>query len=234
VTYDTFPPADYNEYPKLFARNDFWNQVRRTIDGVPITESEILEITRSIRSQLSLSQDDLLLDLACGNGALASYLFPAIISYHGIDASQYLIEIATEFFAKPPRITFQHSDVATYVLNEQNPERFTKVLCYGSFQYFSQNDAKIVLDTINSRFTNVDLFLIGNLPDRDKAHLFFGPSIPPERILNDPAAKIGIWRTKDQFKTLAREYGWQSTFSTLDPAIFNAKYRYDVVLTRMT
>jgi SAM-dependent methyltransferase len=234
VTYDTFPPADYNEYPKLFARNDFWNQVRRTIDGSPITESEILEITRSIRSQLSLSQDDLLLDLACGNGALASYLFPAIISYHGIDASQYLIEIATEFFANPPRITFQHSDVATYVLNEPTPERFTKVLCYGSFQYFSENDAKIVLDTINSRFTNVDLFLIGNLPDREKAHLFFGPSIPPEKLLNDPAAKIGIWRTKDQFKTLARKYGWQSTFSTLDPAIFNAKYRYDVVLTRMT
>jgi hypothetical protein len=47
-----------NGSPKLFARNNFWNQVGRTINGIPITDSNILEITRSIRSQLSLSQDD--------------------------------------------------------------------------------------------------------------------------------------------------------------------------------
>ena len=32
---------DYTERPKLFDKNDFWRQVRRTIKGKPVDETQI-------------------------------------------------------------------------------------------------------------------------------------------------------------------------------------------------
>ena len=36
-----FPKWDYKEYPKTLPPDDFWGQVRRTVMGKPISESEI-------------------------------------------------------------------------------------------------------------------------------------------------------------------------------------------------
>ena len=80
-------------------------------------------------------------DLACGNGALSHRLVEGCAALVGVDLSPYLIQIANQHFAQAPRVSFFADGAAQYLRAEATPERFTKVLCYGSFAYFSDEDA---------------------------------------------------------------------------------------------
>lgn len=67
--------AFYKEHPKTCARDDFWSQVKRTVNGKPVSQDQIEMIVDAVISGLSLGMDDRLLDLCCGNGALTRYFF---------------------------------------------------------------------------------------------------------------------------------------------------------------
>ena len=55
-------------------------------------------IVNAVVTGLSLAPTDVVLDLACGNGALSSYLFDKCAGLVGIDISPYLIEDRSEGF----------------------------------------------------------------------------------------------------------------------------------------
>ena len=66
-----------------------------------MSEEQIAMIVQAIRNKLQLCADDIVLDLACGNGALGSYLIDDCAMIHGVDWSEYLIEVANSRFAFP-------------------------------------------------------------------------------------------------------------------------------------
>lgn len=76
---------DYLERPKQFDRKDFWQQVRRTINGQPISDDQIQLIVQQIAKGLSLGQRDRLLDIGCGNGALTVLLAPLAGEILGVE-----------------------------------------------------------------------------------------------------------------------------------------------------
>jgi hypothetical protein len=200
-----YPTVDYDAHARTCAPEDFWAQVKRTVRGQPVSEDQI-EISRRLFAE-------------CG-------------SWLGVDLSDYLIEVANRHFADPPRINFVAAGAAEYLTAESQPERFSKVLCYGSFAYFSQTDAQATLQLLHERFVNVGTIFIGNLPDRARASAFYAPRQPEPGELTDPKAQIGIWRTREEFAALAAETGWEATFPAMPPGFFAAKYRYDAVLRR--
>jgi SAM-dependent methyltransferase len=223
--------TDYEEYPKTLARDDFWGQVRRTIYGRRITEDDVAVIVNVIKDGLRLSNDDALLDLACGNGALTARLFSSCGSVRGVDRSSYLIEIAKEHFEESPRYMFVQSDILTYVLSEPEPQRFTKVMCYGSLPMLAVDAVHNMLSELRRRFPNIERILVGNLPDKERAHLFFGEDFEQRRPnLGDPTSQIGVWWSQNDFAELAGACGWRASFSRMPPHVFNAHYRYDAVL----
>ncbi len=228
----TFAKSDYKEYPKTLAAGDLWGQVRRTVNGKPVTDDQIAYIVSAIRAGLALRADDVLLDLACGNGALSRYFADDCAALHGVDFSPYLVEVATRLFARPPRVTFALADAASYVREEPEPERFHQVLCYGSFPFFKEADGATVLRELCRRFLNVRRIYIGNVPDRDRAHLFYraGKADPAE--LDDPAAAIGRWRTAAEWTEFAAGHGWKARFHHMPREFYASHYRFDVVLDR--
>ena len=205
--------------------------MRRTANGKPVSDAQIALIVAAIRDGLQFSKEDVVLDLACGNGALSSYLFDDCRSLHGVDYSPYLIEVATKRFQVPGKSTFMVDDAAHYVQDERDAGRFTKALCYGSFAYFTEADARQVLRGLRERFVNVSRFFIGNLPDRDRAHLFYAPEKDYTSELKDYAAQIGIWRSEAEFHTLAANEGWELTSTLMPPEFFAAHYRFNALLT---
>lgn len=226
-----YPKSDYKEYPKTLDPNDLWGQVRRTVNGKPVSEAQIAMIVAAIRDGLQFSKDDVVLDLACGNGALSSYFFEDCRSLLGVDYSPYLIEIATKRFQIPGKSTFVVDDVAHYIEDERDPGRFTKALCYGSFAYFPEADARHVLRGLRNRFVNVSRLLIGNLPDRDRAHLFYPPGTDYTSELEDHATQIGIWRSRAELSALAADTGWELTATLMPQEFYAAHYRFDALLT---
>lgn len=222
----------HKEHPKKCATDDFWGQVSRTINGVPVSQENIDIIVNAIRDGLSFSSDDALLDIGCGNGALSQYFFDEVAYFHGIDFSEYLIKIAKSNFEKKPTHVFTEKDAVEYVETETDTDKYTKVLCYGAFTYFSFENAERLLSAIANRFTNVDRIFIGNLPDKDRAHLFYHAGKDYSNLLEDRESPIGIWRSKDEFSRLANKTGWDVEFFVMPEDFYSAHYRYDALLRR--
>lgn len=227
-----YPKFDHNEYAKTRAPDDFWGQIRRTVQGAPVSEEQIEMIVDEIRSRIQLKPDDNLLDLACGNGALSRLFFDSCAEYLGVDFSEHLISVAKKNFEVLPRCQFMVQGAAEFVRLEPHPERFSKVLCYGSFSYFPAADAIEVLRTLFEKFTNVQTVFIGNLPDKDRAAAFYKEKQVSEEELLDNASQIGIWRNKREFAQLASDAGWKAKFSVMPTKYYASYYRYDVLLSR--
>lgn len=227
-----FLKSDYKEYPKTLAADDLWGQVRRTVNGKPVGEDQIQMMVKAIKAGLDLQPTDHCLDIACGNGALSSYLFDGCASLFGVDYSQYLIEVALSRFAKPPKYDFLMSDAAAYTRTEAKPARFNKALCYGSFSFLPETDAHEMLENLHSRFSGVSHVFIGNLPDKDRAHLFYPAGKDYSSELSDHAAQIGIWRSEEELRRLARATGWKLEAVNMPAAFYASHYRFDALLTR--
>jgi SAM-dependent methyltransferase len=230
IASESLKKSDYKHYPRTLAADDYWGQVRRTVNGAPVGEDQIQMIVEAIVGALQLRPTDVVLDLACGNGALSSRLYDSCAELLGVDFSEFLIAIAQEKFERLPRYVYRCDDAAHYTETEAEPTRFTTALCYGSFSFFSPDNSERVLTQLRERFTSVERVFIGNLPDRDLAHLFFAQGLPEDSLLDDHTEQIGTWRTKQQMTELAARCGWDASFSTMPPTFFS-KYRYDVLLT---
>ena len=225
-------PANYDAHARSVAADAFWKQVRRTVNGEPIAEAQIMLIVNAVITGLSLEPTDVVLDLACGNGALSSYLFDKCAGLVGIDISPYLIEIAQKNFARSPNYRFCVEDAVSYLMHEGDTSIFTKGLIYGAFQYFARDDAVAMLKALKERFSGVQKVFIGNIPNRRRADRFFGELNPTAAELNDHEARIGAWYLPEEFESLAQAAGWQASCSYM-PADFDASsYRFDVTLER--
>src|ERR1700694_1111367 len=163
---DQFPKWDYKEYPKTLPPDDLWGQVRRTVYGKPVSEDQIKMMVDAIVAGLELKSTSVLLDIGCGNAALAARLFPYCDQCLGVDFSEYLISVANSRFASP-RHTFICQDVVEYAAQETEPLRFDKALCFGMFAYLSDASAQSLLAYLYQRFVNVGLVFIGSIPDPD-------------------------------------------------------------------
>jgi hypothetical protein len=202
------------------------------VHGKPVSEEQIAMIVQAIRVNLRLCPDDIVLDLACGNGALGNYLIDDCAMIHGVDWSECLVEVASSRFAVPDRTTFLVDDAAHYIENEPDPTRFTKVLCYGSFSYFSEEDAVRVLTGLARRFVKVEQVFIGNLPDAARADRFYPAEKDYHAELRDHTAAIGVWRSEPELRDLASITGWKLEIAMMPKDFYAAHYRFDAVLTR--
>ena len=223
---------DFKVYPKGLGEKDYWGQVKRTVNGKPVSEDQIQLILNAVCANLELRPGggDTLLDLGCGNGALSQLLFDRIFAFLGVDYSEYLISVAKREFEQLPDFRFDLADVMDYVIGERAPERFNKVLCYGCFSYFPL--AEDLLSRLYQRFTNVTHVFLGNLPDKARMDHFYRGALPDADELANHDSKIGIWRTAEDLIALAERAGWKARISYMPTTFFASHYRYDVTLVR--
>ncbi|MFC1778223.1 class I SAM-dependent methyltransferase [Pseudomonadota bacterium] len=185
----------------------------------------------AIKSGLALLPDDVLLELACGNGSLINLLFNSCKGYLGVDISEHLISVAKKNFEISPDYEFSAQEALEYVRQEQKPQKYTKMLCYAGFQYFPDSDVVEILSSIRVRFSNIQTIFIGSLPDKDRAEEFYHSRRPSAEELSDCFTAIGIWRSRVEFQELAFKAGWKVKFSTMPTEYFSSYYRYDALLS---
>lgn len=217
-------------YPTQCDPKDFWGQIKRTVNGRPVPEEQIQMIIDSIFQSLDMNSTDTLLDLGCGNGALAERLFSKMKAYRGVDFSDYLIEVAKNNFEKFPDYTFEVAEMLAFLRADKLSHLPTKVLIYGCFSYLSRDSSKEVLALLFSKYLNVQKVFIGNLPDKAKSEDFFKDR--PQLNLDDPQSPIGVWRTVQEFKALAESVGWTAVVHFMPSSFYSAHYRYDIILQR--
>ena len=225
-----YPRLDYDAWARTVPADDLWAQVRRSVRGAAVPESDIALIVAAIAEGLSLGPEDVLLDLACGNGALGSRL-PHGVGYLGSDISPYLIGIARARFAMPGR-GFVVRGAGAHVAGEPDTARFTRALLYGSFAYLGDEEAAAVLSGLFARFPRVSRVFLGNLPDAARMGAFYGDALPSDEELSDPGSRLGIWRSRAAVGAMAERAGWRVAFPEMPAGFFAAHYRFDVLLRR--
>ncbi len=222
----------YKTHPDSCDPDDLWGQVMRTVNGKPVAEEQIQLIVDFVVTTLNLNNEDLLLDLCCGNGALTDRFFNYCAGGVGIDFSEPLINIAIKRFRKNNQREYTLSDVEEFLNHGKSANQFTKAVCYGSFMYLPEKKALNTLKLLGEKFGTIEKILIGNLPDKDKFQAFNKSRGIKHHITDDPAEPFGIWRTKKEFSEMATMTGWKVTFSEMPENFYSAGYRYDAILTR--
>lgn len=222
----------HKEYPKKCDPRDFFGQVKRTVNGKPISEEEINLIINAIRDNLDLKHTDVLFDIGCGNAALASRLFDSIKGYIGVDFSEYLVSVANENFAKAGYEIIL-DDAIKYLEQTEVDSIVTKVLCYGVFSYFEPKNAEKLLKLVRVKFPNVKRVFIGNIPDKKRADKFYYEEIDYENLLDDHQSSIGKWWAINDFQRLGKSAGWNAEFHFMPSGFYSAHYRFDVLLKRL-
>jgi len=220
----------YRNHPQTCDPEDFWGQVKRTVNGRPVPQEQIDMIVAAVCSGLQLGAEDVLLDLCCGNGALTTYFFQRCAGGLGVDYSEYLINIARTNFARRTPDEFQLDDSLKFASDYARPERFTKALCYGALMFFTVQDAAHLLAALRRRFRSLARLFIGNLPDRDRMHDFFRQGEYRPGIENDPTSPTGVWYTAGEFTRMAEDAGWSVEIQHMPESFYAAHYRFDALL----
>lgn len=221
----------YQTHPTTCAPDDYWGQVRRTVNGQPIPDEQIELIVESMREALQLESTDRLLDLCCGNGALSSRWFAQCAGGLGVDDSEPLIQVALADFAKPPREEYLLASVLDFA---RTPEEFgdvggiEKAICFASLQYLPRERVRLWLADLRRGMPKLKRLVIGNLPDRERVDAFAeaGAELP----LDDPDSALGCWWRPDELKLLADRAGYRCRIQTPPDSFYAAHYRFDAIL----
>jgi SAM-dependent methyltransferase len=223
----------YSEWIKTWP-DDLWGQTgagHRNIPGEDSAEA----LVETLLAHLDLQKYDVLLDLGCGNGALTNLIFEHCAGGVGADGIAPLIATAKSRFENKTR-QFLKRDMLDCVMSLPKPERFTKALINGAFQYLWPEDATAVLQQLNKRFTRVNRLVLGLLPDRDHLSLenkivaIMLPDGIPAGYADDAESPLGIWRTKDEVRRMAAETNWHAEIGTVRGD--QGTFRFNAILTR--
>jgi len=220
----------HKEYPKQFDRSEFWRQIKRTVNGKPVSDSDISLIISQIDRLLDFHPNDHLLDLGCGNGALASRLFAKITKYTGVDFSKYLLDVAAEFFQPNSQFQYVEADIRNVDRYVVGNETVTKVLVYGCIAYLSKADVESTLIQLRSKLPQIQSVMLGNIPNLERATEFFELRNISTFETNDPQSQIGVWWSLDEMIEMAKGAGFSAEIHQMPVTFYGHKYRFDVVL----
>jgi cyclopropane fatty-acyl-phospholipid synthase-like methyltransferase len=220
----------YKKHPKTCDPEDFWGQVKRTVNGTPVSQDQIDMIVTAVRDGLELNPDDRLLDLCCGNGALTDYFFNICRGGLGVDSSEYLINVALKNFSSSQGRQFLLDDVVQFVKSSTNYGLFNKALCYASMQYLPKTSVYELFEALRSGFPDIKRFFVGNIPDKKVMHEFFGDNYE-KGIENEHGSPIGIWWLEEEIRELADNTGWLVKISKMPGDYYYSYYRFDAVFT---
>ena len=135
----------YTKHAEQYDTKDFLKHVWRTVDGEDIPAEQLNFIVDSICGNLKLTKDDIVLDLFCGNGHLSSLFLDRIKGLHGVDGSDYLIQVANDNFRIENKSSYACSDLSLLDLNSImqhsgfSQKDFTKILIFGSIQFIRKS-----------------------------------------------------------------------------------------------
>ncbi|TWU05755.1 class I SAM-dependent methyltransferase [Stieleria varia] len=222
--------ALHKEYPKRFSRTDFWRQIKRTVNGQPVSERDIEQIVAQVGRHLALCGDDHLLDLGCGNGALASEFFDGIDRYTGVDFSSYLLEIAGDYFQPSEAICYIQSDIRWTDRYLSAASGATKVLIYGCMGYLQPDDFLRLIAELKSGLPSLKTLFIGNIADRDKAGEFFAARGIDDFDLDDPQSAIGVWWNRKALIQTCQAVGYHAEVTEMPSDFYSSRYRFDLVI----
>ena len=226
---------DHDAFARSKDEQDFWGQIRRTVNGQSVSEDQILIIKNAIEAAMPRFNRKGLLDIGCGNGALTYTLKDKFKYIYEIDPSEYLISIGKKYFAETSNINFFCGRALDCLLELEDisKESINMILFYGSMSYISTNELSRILEFASLDLPNVEVIYFGNVPDIEKSSIFFSDFLPPDLDLQDHHSAIGKWWGKEELSYFCGQYDFKVDIIRMNKDFYGHQIRFDAKLTRI-
>jgi len=221
----------YNNY-SIVGNQDLQKNVGRTKNGQSIKSSVWKQTVNYIKEIAVLNEEDVLLELCCGNGQIIGYLADYCKSAIGVDFSNQLLKQLNNNF---PKVTTLNKDVLEL---EFEPEKFNSIIFYFSIQHFTERESLLIIKKAIDWLKVGGTLLIGDIPNELKKWDYINkPQYQKDylqRVLaNEPM--IGNWFNPGFFRALTSIFtNIESTLKPQPSYQINSAYRYDVLIKKNT
>lgn len=230
----------YTQHAREQDPKAFLKQGWRTINGEDIPAEQLNSIKNLICKNLELEKEDIVLDLFCGNGHLSSLFIDKIKGLHGVDGSEYLIQIANENFKIKDKTSYACADLSLLNLDSmlQNSlykqNDFTKILIFGSIQFIQKSMLSAFFTFLYKNFINVKNVYMSPIPNKNSAAEFYQKrNIDISTInLDDVNSQIGCWHDPKEFMEIASRTGWKVQEIPFEKGHYQSFYRFNILLSR--
>jgi SAM-dependent methyltransferase len=224
--------AHWTSVGQRTAKHELFRQVERTVGGMPVPPGQIELLVGAIKRRLSLSGEDILLDLCCGNGLITARLSPLCRAVVGADYSCELIQVAQEQCAAPNTVYLHRA------ADDLRPTDFpmgapTKVCMNAGLQYFTERMVIQLLHSLQALMQQDSVLYFTDVPDAGKVEAFYDT---PERLAEFERwcaagrEAIGTWWDQDHLKSIMERAGCDVSIFDLEPDRCTAHYRFDVLV----
>jgi len=205
------------------------SQVARTRNKKPINDLLWQETVSKIIEKLELKKNDIVLDLCCGNGLLATEIYQKVKKVYCIDINKRLLDVLKK--KKIDNIKISHKDIAKVNFEKK---KFSKVIWYSGIQYFSQKDIISLVFKIFKFSKEKSIFYIGDIPDEEKLWKYFNNKLRKKNYFESIANNkpiIGTWLKKKWLKNLFLSAGFKRVIIVKqDKKFIYSDFRFDLLI----
>ncbi len=217
--------------------SDLLYQVGTTLGGSPISKEQHNFIVNSIIENLKLNNNDIVLDMCCGNGIITFDYSNLVHEIIGIDSSILYIENA-KMYKKNKNINYYCDDILNfdkYVFNK----KINKVVFYASLAYFTKQEIKNILDKLKKVGSDdLQIFIGGILDPEKKNKYFYSFNREIKFYFNNYFLQkkygLGKWWSKKKLNKIAFEAGLNIVFINQNQILHTSHYRFDALLNSNT
>ena len=206
-------------------------QVLRTVERQPIADDRFAEILADIAAKLALTGNEVVLDLACGNGLVARDLAGRCGAVLGVDfCEEFVVQVNA---LDIPNLAAEVSDITRVRFEDRS---FDRVLVYAAHQYLEPVEALQLLESMFAWLRPGGSVLLGDVPDARRMWKFFDNATRRQAYFEALTAGkpiIGTWFDPDWLVHASAQVGFASAaVLSQPPASPNAHYRFDMVLRK--
>ncbi len=225
----------WNDYPAAVAETDFLVQVGHSIDGKPYDATQFAAMVSQVRNGLNLGQDDLLLDLCCGNGIVTRQLALHCRYVTGADFSTVLIDRAITHHSAP-NLRYRVIDALRLDAAEFPGEAFfSRIGMYAALQHFRNEDLVPLLRGMLAHAAPGAILFIGGILDERRIDAFLDTAEKRrayEAYRTGGRDRLGTWWKPDELQAAAAALGLTCEIDDSSSGRPGGHYRFDARLKR--
>lgn len=196
------------------------------------------KIANDIKDKLNFDPEDVVLDLCCGNAALAMRIAPFCKKIHGVDFSGELIKTAERIMMKESIMNMElHLEDAMKIDKMFVEDTFDKSYCYFSFQYFSRKNREAILSKLSRVTKHKGWIFIGDIPDKTRIWNFYES---PQKFYREKLSRLlkfkegecdlGWWVDPKEIVKWCEKRRMGVSVMPQDKNLPHSHYRFDVLI----
>ena len=196
------------------------------------------KIAEDIIDKVHFEPEDVVLDLCCGNAALAVPVSKLCKEIHGVDHSEVLLSSAKRLKgqANAKNLRFHLSDAMK--IDELFKENyFDKSYCYFSFQYFDKRRRERLLEKLSRLTQRKGWIFLGDIPDKtrmwnfyESRGQFYREKISRMLQFKQGECNLGWWIDPDEIIRWCDKHRLSASIMKQDERLPHAHYRFDVLI----